>query len=142
MMKVIKGNILDTECKYIMHGCNCFHTMGGGVARAIADKYPYALEADILLTNKGDPGKLGDFSVGYPVNGDPRVINLYTQFKTGADFIPSIFPSAIREVNNCYKGEEIAIPLIGCGIGGGSWEYVQKVLLDSGPDIDWRVYVL
>lgn len=33
----------------IVHGCNCFRTMGAGIARQIAQKWPEAAEADRII---------------------------------------------------------------------------------------------
>ena len=145
-MKVIVGDLLKEIAyyDYIMHGCNCFHAMGGGIARTIREAYPGAAQVDRMAGLKGDPSKLGTHSlyVGENAEGDTiRIINLYTQFNRGPDFIPSIFPYAIRRINEEFKGSSIAIPLIGCGIGGGDWEFVQNVILTEGREIDWTVVV-
>lgn len=39
MFKYKVGNILDTECKYILNPVNCVGTMGKGLALQIAKKY-------------------------------------------------------------------------------------------------------
>lgn len=40
MFKYKVGNILDTECKYILNPVNCVGTMGKGLALQIAKAYP------------------------------------------------------------------------------------------------------
>lgn len=44
MFKYKVGNILDTECKYILNPVNCVGTMGKGLALQIAKKYPESVE--------------------------------------------------------------------------------------------------
>ena len=39
-MEIIKGDLLKSDVPAIIHQCNCFHTMGGGIAVQIASKYP------------------------------------------------------------------------------------------------------
>lgn len=166
-MKIRKGNLLDLaeagELPIIMHGCNCFHAMGSGIAGAIAKRYPIVPSVDKNTTDRGDPSKLGDYSLaqvdtkqvstwvdkgaalGYkevPLDNPFKVINLYTQFTPGPDFIPSIFPTAIQGINSDFRGKTIGIPLIGCGIGGGEWHKVMNDLLIHGPDVNWEVCVL
>lgn len=65
----------------IIHGCNCFCTMGAGIAKAIRDQFPAAYEAD-LATEKGSREKLGSFSSAEVSIDDHRltVVNAYTQF--------------------------------------------------------------
>lgn len=46
----IKGNIVELFMKHecdIAHGCNCFTTMGAGVAGQLAKAYPPILDIDI-----------------------------------------------------------------------------------------------
>ena len=51
MLKHTKGNLIDLaeagEFNIIVHGCNCFETMGSGIAREIHDRYPAAFDADV-----------------------------------------------------------------------------------------------
>ena len=44
MFKYVVGNILDTECKYILNPVNCVGTMGKGLALQIAKAYPESVE--------------------------------------------------------------------------------------------------
>ena len=65
-MKIIKGDLLKLalEGKFdvITHGCNCFNTMGAGIARQIAIEFPEAAIAD-NYTKRGDKSKLGTIGV-------------------------------------------------------------------------------
>lgn len=46
----VKGDILDVAKEHqvdiIAHGCNCFHTMGAGVAARLAKAYPAIVASD------------------------------------------------------------------------------------------------
>ena len=46
------------EFDLIVHGCNCFHTMGAGIAGTIAKQFPYAAKVDRECTAYGDITKL------------------------------------------------------------------------------------
>ena len=64
-MQVIRGDLIalaqDGHFDVIVHGCNCQCTMGAGIAKAIKEAFPEALEAD-KGTTKGDRNKLGTLS--------------------------------------------------------------------------------
>ena len=49
-MKYIIGDLIKMaesgQFDVIVHGCNCFCTMGGGIAAAIANNFPHAYEED------------------------------------------------------------------------------------------------
>ena len=129
--EIIKGDLialaLSGEAKIIAHGCNCFHAMGSGIAAALASKFPQIPLADQRWSPKGAVKKLGGFSTAQVtqarIDGELKPIdsfeclNIYTQYQTGADFIPSIFPAALKLINDQYVGETIWFPMIGCGTG-------------------------
>ena len=72
MYNTINGDLIEMsyngEFDAIVHGANCRHRMGSGIARQIAEVYPDATQADIELTDFGDYLKLGTFSMA----GCPR----------------------------------------------------------------------
>ena len=94
-MNIVKGDLIEMakngEFDVITHGCNCFNTMGGGIARTIKSEFPEAYQVD-CQTKKGDYRKLGTISLvsglqslqgtsGYKLT----VVNSYTQFKYWKD---------------------------------------------------------
>lgn len=86
-MKIIEGDLLslaaDGHFDVIVQGCNCFCTMGSGLAKQIKEKYPEAYEAD-CQTKKGDKEKLGTYTTCVVGNLHKFVIvNAYTQFNYG-----------------------------------------------------------
>ena len=84
----VKGNLLDLAEAFkfdiVVQGCNCFNTMGGGIAREIAEKYPSAARVD-RNTQYGDYNKLGNWTEFD--TGRFKIINAYTQYNmsTGED---------------------------------------------------------
>ena len=164
-MKIIKGDLLELassgQAKVIVHGCNCFHAMGSGIAGALAKRFPQIPLVDMKSTKNGDPSKLGGWSevlvTGEVINkltyGDYfgtskklkepfTCINLYTQFTPGPDFIESVFTHGLKELNKAFAGQTLWFPKIGCGIGGGNWERVEELMLTHLTDVDVVVVVL
>ncbi len=70
------------EVNVILHQANCFHTMGGGIAKIISGKYPAAKEADDK-TLRGDKEKLGTFTFAN-IEGKGKILNVYSQYDTSA----------------------------------------------------------
>ena len=87
-MNKVKGNLIKLALKgdfdVIVHGCNCFCTMGAGIAVAVKSTFPEAYKAD-LGTIKGDRKKLGSYSSAtVEKNGHQiTVVNAYTQYHYG-----------------------------------------------------------
>lgn len=117
-MRVVNGDLIKLaqagEFDVIVHGCNCFCTMGAGIAKAIKSAFPAAFQAD-LQTPNGDKAKLGTYSsavieTGY---GQLTVINAYTQFnwrgngnKADYDAIRNVF----RQLRSDFSGKRIGFP--------------------------------
>ena len=161
-MEIIKGDLLKLaltkEVTHIVHGCNCFHAMGSGIAGLLAKQFPEIPAAD-RDTKRGDVKKLATYSmaevtyqVDAPIGPFPnqmyalvhpfQCINLYTQYAPGADFLPSLFPEALKLLNKDFKGKTLYFPMIGCGIGGGDWASVMQAMLKYLKDVNVGVVVL
>ena len=130
-MDFIKGDLLDLfekkEIDILVHGCNCFHTMGAGIAKQIKNKYYQAYNAD-LLTVKGDKNKLGTYSI---VDiGDQYIINAYTQYhfygKKPIDY--EALKNVFTLINNNFSNKTIGIPKIGSGLAKGNWEEIKDII--------------
>ena len=127
--KEIEGNLLDMfDSGYfdvIAHGANCFNIMGAGIAKQIKERYPEAFYAD-MYCHLNDVEKLGNLSC--TEEGD--IVNLYTQYHPGKNFSYTAFRLALRKLKHHYgnHGFAFGFPQIGCGIGGGNWEKVKKII--------------
>lgn len=140
-LRETKGNLISMglrgEFDVIIHGANCFHLMGSGIAKEIAVRIPEAASID-KLTKKGSADKLGTFSATY--KGDLLVMNAYTQYQPGKNVCYFSIMEFITTMNNIDElyGKRIGIPLIGCGIAGGNWEFVKRMfssMLDENLDV-------
>lgn len=151
-MKIEYGNLLDMaeEGKFdiIMHGCNCFCTMGKGIAKEIKERYPAAYAAD-KNTKYADKSKLGNYTSVYVQknNGLFLLVNAYTQFdyrgpKGSVLFEYEAFQAILNEFAFLYPNSRYGFPLIGCGLAGGSKEKVLKMIEDFSKKIKGTVTVV
>lgn len=138
----ILSNIDINKLTIILHGCNCFHIMGAGIAGYLAKKFPEVLEAD-RKTIRGDIEKLGSFSIA-TLNQNLYVVNCYTQYSPGAD-------AKLEYVNLCLANfvkfgrlneADIRLPKIGCGIGGLKWIKVEPIFDKYLSTLPAKVYYL
>jgi len=145
-MKTIKGNLLDyAEAGYldaIVHGCNCFHAMGGGIAAQIAQRFPEAVEAD-YRTERGDSEKLGTISVAR--HGELTIVNGYTQYmySSGQREVSYVAVLGVmREVKRRFGDLRIGYPKIGAGLAGGDWEIIAPIIECELTGCDHTLFVL
>lgn len=133
--------VLKGEVKMMIHGCNCFGIMGAGLARQVAQVFPEAYIIDRGINDKGEMEEpLGDYNrLGTYTKaevGEVTIINAYTQFEPGARFEYTALIDVLACLNNDFEGKTIAFPEIGCGIGGGTWDVVKKIIEEHTPDLD------
>ncbi len=131
-MKQLEGDLIllgrEGTFDVIVHGCNCFCTMGAGIAKGIKSQFPEAYESD-LKTKSGDQNKLGTFS--FAKIGELTVVNAYTQFhwrgkSRKADY--DAIRQAFQAIKNKFSGKRIGYPAIGAGLAGGDWEVISKII--------------
>jgi O-acetyl-ADP-ribose deacetylase (regulator of RNase III) len=164
-MKYLHGNLLDMaeagKFDIIIQGCNCFNTMGSGIAKQIKERYPKAYLAD-QLTQKADVTKLGKFTQAH-INGtslvesaaDRRrnynftIINAYTQYNYGFEKVHldyAALAGVFKQIKLLYDMNpqapaRIGIPMIGAGLAGGDWELIEIMIDGMGfSDLTCVVY--
>ncbi len=132
-IKFVRGDLLNMQdIDVIVHGCNCFNTMGAGFAKNIAARYP-SIKVDDSNTQKGDYDKLGTFGM-IGVTPFLTVINAYTQYDYGNDGKDRFNYLAFQLILGKLKfffGEEptrFGFPLIGMNNAGGDPIRIFKIL--------------
>lgn len=129
----------------IGHGCNCFNTMGAGIAKQIAINFP---ENEVIdkKTEYGDKNKLGTVQIHmYKVRDrnwrqgfskDLAVANMYTQYeyyskskKVCVDY-EAIEKCLVSLIDICKENNwsTIGIPKIGAGLAGGDWNKIYSII--------------
>lgn len=153
MMKVVVGDLVDMAMDghfdVIVHGCNCFHTMGAGIAARVRMAFPSAYRAD-LDTVRGDRSKLGTYSMApipIRVMKDDTlmvkhftILNAYTQYSTsrnGEDvFEYDALVTVLERINHGFPGAKVGIPLIGGGLAAGDVPRILTIMAQAGGDMD------
>lgn len=143
MLQHKKGNLLDLAEQglfdVVVHGCNCFNTMGGGIAREIRERYSYVAGAD-METLRGDYTKLGNWTIS--LAGETNrflIINAYTQYNmsTGQDvFEYTAFGLILQKLVHEYGQYRIGLPYIGMGLAGGDGRIIMPMIEEFARQVD------
>ena len=152
MLKHAKGNLLDMaeagDFDVVVQGCNCFNTMGSGIAREIRTRYPQAFEAD-WQTEQGDILKLGNFTSALAGSvHEFIIINAYTQFGFNGPnerndvFEYTSFELILQKLAHVYGDRKFGFPYIGMGLAGGDkmrivglLEWFSDIVLAKGGSV-------
>lgn len=170
MYKEIEGDLiklsLEGEFDVITHGCNCFCTMGAGIAPQMAKTFFANKFEKEKEKYKGDINKLGTIDWDYITDkidylriSNPNdlytenilvtVVNSYTQYGFGKNnsngtSIPLDYEAltlCMRKINHTFKGKHIGLPQIGCGLAGGDWNIVKSIIQKELKDCDVTVVI-
>jgi O-acetyl-ADP-ribose deacetylase (regulator of RNase III) len=146
-MRTVTGDLIvqakQGAFDVIAHGCNCFCTMGAGIALGIKREFPAAYEAD-LATQKGAREKLGTCSVArvkIAWGRELAIVNAYTQFHWSQGPKPLADYDAIRAcmafIRREHGGQRIGLPKIGAGLAGGDWTKIAAIIESelAGEDV-------
>lgn len=133
MIRYIDGDLVRDAEQFdvIAHCCNCFCTMGSGIAPQIKTKFPEAYDVD-CTTGKGDKAKLG--TISYTENTTPIVVNLYGQYdytgrrRNEMDLDYQALKSALTMMKEKFAGKRFGLPKLGAGLAGGDWVVIERIL--------------
>jgi O-acetyl-ADP-ribose deacetylase (regulator of RNase III) len=136
-MKIVEGDLiqlaLEGKFDVIVHGCNCYCTMGAGIAKGIKMQFPEAYEVD-KKTEKGASDKLGTFSFAEIEEKNLIVVNAYTQHHwkgRGRKVDYDAVRAAFKAIKNQFSGKSIAYPAIGAGLAQGDWEIIAQIITEE-----------
>lgn len=146
------GDMFTTDARYLAHGVNCKGLMGSGIAVQFRKRFP---EMHAGYVERCRDGRLtpGDFWVGAGMLNGRTVlpVNLASQDEPGANAHYHLLFSALQNFAAAASHPErlrmyggiVAIPEIGCGIGGLEWhrvKYILECIEKMYPSIEFEVW--
>ncbi len=139
MFEYKKGNILQEQAEAIINTVNCVGIMGRGIALQFKQMYPENFKEYKQACDEGsiEPGKMFIYSIGKLFN--PKyIINFPTKRHwKGKSNIQDIKSGliALKEDIKRYEIKSIAIPPLGCGLGGLDWNEVKPLIEQTFKDL-------
>jgi O-acetyl-ADP-ribose deacetylase (regulator of RNase III) len=138
MIEYRTGNILDAEVEALVNSVNCVGVMGRGVALQFKKAFPENFKAYRAACRRGEvvPGRMFVFETGLL---RPRyIINFPTKRhwrgKARMEDIEAGLRALVEEV--VQRGiRSIAMPPLGCGLGGLEWEKVRRRIEQAFSDL-------
>lgn len=147
MLRAVRGNILDADVQALVNTVNTVGVMGRGIALQFKRAYPENFEAYRKLCQRGElePGKLFTYDLNRLHN--PRyIINFPTKRhwkgKSKLEYIESGLVALVQEIDRLGI-KSIALPPLGCGLGGLRWRDVYARItraLGDLPNVEVLVY--
>lgn len=129
MLNVIHGDLFASDADAIVNAVNCVGVMGAGLARKFATRYPSLNVAyrEACAEGKLRPGSLHAYRVGarrlvinFPTKDHWRNPSQMSFISDGLD--------ALVDLAQRTGLTSIAVPALGCGLGGLALRDVQPLL--------------
>lgn len=139
--EVIKGDLLDLakqgEFDVIAHGCNCFGKQKSGIAKQMVQEFgtdKFEMESESLCTQPDNINKLGIIDWVLDEHWKLTVVNCYTQYSYGTEVMRVDYDAlrlCLRKIDYIFPFQHIGLPTIGCGLAGGSWSVVERIIKEE-----------
>jgi O-acetyl-ADP-ribose deacetylase (regulator of RNase III) len=144
MIEIAKGNILEADAEALVNTVNCEGFMGKGIALQFKQAFPENFKAYASACHAGRvvPGRMFIFDNGRLIN--PRyVINFPTKRhwrgKSRIADIRSGLEALLADLRRLDL-HSIAMPPLGCGLGGLDWREVRPMIVKAFSELpDVRV---
>ncbi|MCB9024754.1 MAG: macro domain-containing protein [Bdellovibrionaceae bacterium] len=144
MITYLTGNIFESKAQVITNAVNCKGVMGKGLAAQFKTKFPemyddYKAKCDKKNLRIGEPYLwLGD---------ETEILNFPTKDDWKQPSKLEYIDSGLKYLANHYQEigiSTIAMPALGCGLGGLEWSEVSSLIekyFGDLPDIEVFVYL-
>ncbi len=139
MTKMVKGNVLEADAEALVNTVNCVGFMGKGIALQFKQAFPENFQAYQRACHKKKvlPGHMFIFPTDGMVNPH-YIINFPTKRhwrgKSRLEDIDSGLRALVEDVRR-LKISSIAIPPLGCGLGGLDWPVVRSMIQEAFKQI-------
>ena len=140
MISRTRGDILRDESEAIVSTVNCVGVMGRGLALQFRNAHPenYKAYKKACQSEEVQPGRVFVFETGELAN--PRyIINFPTKRHWRGKSRMEDIESGLRSLVDVVREKKIcsiAIPPLGCGLGGLDWQEVSKRIVTALADLE------
>lgn len=148
MIKLSKGNLLTAPAEALVNTVNTEGVMGKGIALQFKQTFPNMFKSyqEACKNDIVQLGRVHVFDLGGLVGGPRWIINFPTKghwkSKSRLENIRSGLVDLVSKVSELHI-RSIAIPPLGCGLGGLKWEEVRPEIIQafsSLPDVEVLLY--
>lgn len=152
MITIVNGDILKSKVSLIVQQVNHQGVMGAGLAKKLSDYCPGMLESYREFCSRHDFESIKTLGMVhfYSHCGRPIIANVFGQNHYGRNKCYTDYESLtnglirVRDIASACEWT-VAIPYgIGCGLAGGSWDIVSKIINETFGDyqLDVKLYQL
>lgn len=144
MIIEVEGNIFESDADIIVNAVNCVGVMSAGIALQFKTMYPdyfddyYTLCKEHIL----EPGLVATFIRD---DYDFIIVSAATKGHWQENSKYGFVESCIEGLYQCFDGRTIktknltlAMPALGCGLGGLKYNIVRDIIFDVGKRLPYK----
>ncbi len=141
-LKFVNGNLFASKSQTITNAVNCVGVMGKGIALEFKKRFPdmyidYLQKCDTKELSIGRPyvfkGAQLPWVLNFPTKNHWRSKSKAEDVEAGLDYL------AIHASK--WGIESLAMPALGCGLGGLTWEVVHDMLIKKLGHLDIEITI-
>ena len=141
MIRDCQGDLFESGAEALVNPVNCVGVAGRGLALEFKKRWPEVYECYRQDCERGwlRPGKLSVHYaevaiIGFPTKRRWRDASRLDDIQTGLPVLAAYLKS--------YAVRSVAIPALGCGLGGLAWADVRPLIVEAlgGLDCDVMLY--
>lgn len=143
MLKLMSGDMLKVDVEALVNPVNCVGVMGKGLALQFRTAFPENFKAYKIACDAGlvEIGRMFTYCPSDPCS--PRfIINFPTKYHWKNNSKIQYIKLGLNDLVKVVLKEQIrsiAIPQLGCGLGGLDWKEVCPIIIEaceSMPNVD------
>jgi O-acetyl-ADP-ribose deacetylase (regulator of RNase III) len=122
-------DIFASQAQTLVNAINCAGVMGKGLALAFKQRFP-EMYADYVVRCKGQQVRLGEPYL-FRRDTPPWIINFPTKQHWRSPSHAEDIVAGMVYLQQHYQGwgiTSLAVPALGCGLGGLAWEEMRSIL--------------
>jgi len=139
MIEKAQGNILRADAEALVNTVNCVGFMGKGIALQFKKAHPDNYDAYKKACDTGEvqPGRMFIYETGSMIN--PKyIINFPTKRHWKGKSLLEDVKAGLKTLNDEVRKrniKSIAVPPLGCGLGGLQWDVVKPLIEKTFTDL-------
>lgn len=146
MIRIVEGDLLKAKEDIWGHQVNTLGAMGAGLAKQIKVKYPHVFQEYKSVCNMYNRQSLmGEVTV-HLIDDGRLIANLFGQMEVGRGKRQTDYDALHQALTRLKdyaveNNKSVALPFaIGCGLAGGDWKIVYKMIDEVFADYEVVLY--
>lgn len=135
-MKIVHGDLFESEMQTLTNAVNCIGVMGAGIALGFANRFPK------MLRDYEEKCAFDEVKLDEPYcfdEGEKKILNFPTMYYPGEEADLDQILRGFDHVVDYFEEwgiTSIAIPALGCGIGGLLFDDIKEPIIEYLEEMD------